>query len=385
MTQRTLAEINAKIQAKQAVVWTAAELKARVKEWGVARCTRTVDVITTGTFEPMESSGAVLNLGQTDPPIKLHRCWLDGVPAYTGFGAVDVVIGASQLSEDEGAERGGGHVIADLIAGQAVALKAVGQSTDCYPRPTLETRIRKDTINQFYLYNPRNLYQNFIVGVNGGDRTLYTYLGPLLPQLGNAVYACTGALSPLLNDPDLRCVGIGTKIFLGGGVGYIAWEGTQHFPLQKRLPNRVPIGPAATVALIGDAQQMQSRWVRGCYFKHYGSSLYLGVGVPFPVLDEQVIVACAVQDEDIVVPVMDFAIPRRVRPSFGLVNYAQLKSGRITINGTQVRTAPLASISWSLEVAKILKSWIEQGQFTLTEPVAPLPQDRTFLPQDGLD
>ncbi|MCS7031693.1 MAG: homocysteine biosynthesis protein [Gloeomargarita sp. SKYG116] len=385
MVQRTLAEINAKIQARAAVVWTAAELKARVKEWGIARCARTVDVITTGTFEPMEASGAILNLGQTDPPIKLQRCWLDGVPAYTGFGAVDVVIGASQPSELEGSERGGGHVIADLIAGQAVTLKATGYATDCYPRASLETRIRKDTINQFYLYNPRNLYQNFIVGVNGGDRTLYTYLGPLLPQLGNAVYACGGALSPLLNDPDLRCVGIGTRIFLGGGVGYIAWEGTQHFPLQKRLPNRIPIGPAATVALIGDAHQMDSRWVRGCFFKHYGPSLYLGVGVPFPVLDEQVIEACAVQDEDIVVPVVDFAIPRRVRPTFGLVTYAQLKSGRIMINGTSVRTAPLVSISWSLEVAEILKRWIEQGTFTLTEPVAPLPRDRTFLPQDGLD
>ncbi|MEN9227839.1 MAG: homocysteine biosynthesis protein [Gloeomargarita sp. HHBFW_bins_205] len=385
MTRRTLAEINAKIQERRAVVWTAAELKARVKEWGVSRCAREVDVITTGTFEPMEASGAILNLGQTDPPIKLQRCWLDGVPAYTGFGAVDVVIGASQPSEVEGSERGGGHVIADLIAGRAVTLKATGYATDCYPRATLETRIRKDTINQFYLYNPRNLYQNFIVGVNGGDRTLYTYLGPLLPQLGNAVYACGGALSPLLNDPDLQCVGIGTRIFLGGGVGYIAWEGTQHFPLQKRLPNRVPIGPAATVALIGDARQMDARWVRGCFFKHYGPSLYLGVGVPFPVLDEQVIAACAVQDEDIVAPVVDFAIPRRVRPTFGLVTYAQLKSGRITINGTSVRTAPLVSLSWSLEVAEILKHWIEQGQFTLTEPVAPLPQDRTFLPQDGLD
>lgn len=119
MTQRTLAEINAKIQAKQAVVWTVAELKARVQEWGVTRCTRMVDVITTGTFEPMEASGAVLNLGQTDPPIKLKQCWLDGVPAYTGFGAVDVILGASQPAEEEGSERGGGHVIADLIAGQS--------------------------------------------------------------------------------------------------------------------------------------------------------------------------------------------------------------------------------------------------------------------------
>ncbi|MFM7713526.1 MAG: homocysteine biosynthesis protein, partial [Microcystis sp.] len=102
-----------------------------------------------------------------------------------------------------------------------------------------------------------------------GERTLYTYLGPLQPRLGNAVYSNPGAISPLLNDPDLEAIGIGTRLFLGGGIGYIAWEGTQHFPLQKRLQNRTPIGPASTLALIGDAKQMNARWVRGCYFKNY--------------------------------------------------------------------------------------------------------------------
>jgi uncharacterized protein (DUF39 family) len=226
------------------------------------------------------------------------------------------------------------------------------------------------------------LYQNFIVGVNGGDRPLFTYLGPLQPGLGNAVYSNTGALSPLLNDPDLQLIGIGSRIFLGGGIGYVAWEGTQHFPMQKRLPNRTPIGPAATLALIGDAKQMHPRWVRGCYFKNYGPSLMLGVGLPLPVLDEDAVAKCAVRDEDLVAPVVDFSIPRRVRPTFGLVSYAQLKTGRIAIDGKPVRVAPLASIFLSGQVALELKQWIEAGQFTLTEPVAPIPMDRSFLPQD---
>jgi uncharacterized protein (DUF39 family) len=383
---RTIAEINQKISRKRAVVWTAEELKVRVAEIGINKAAKEVDVITTGTFEPMESSGAVINLGHTDPPIKIRRCWLDGVPAYSGFGAVDLYLGAScpvdSLDGEEVRERGGGHVIEDLIAGKSIQVRAIGQVTDCYPRATFETTVTRDTINQFYLFNPRNLYQNFIVGVNGGDRPLHTYLGPLQPRLGNAVYSNPGSLSPLFNDPDLQLVGIGTRVFLAGGIGYVAWEGTQHFPLQKRLENRTPIGPSATLALIGDAKQMDARWIRGCYFKSYGPSLMMGVGVPFPVLNAGVVERCAVQDKDLVAPIVDFSIPRRVRPTFGLVSYAQLKSGRITIEGRTVRVASLASLFLSRQVAQELKQWITEGKFTLTEPVAPIPMERSFLPQD---
>ena len=402
--KRSIAEINDKIRCAKAVTWTVEEVKARVPDIGISRAFKEIDVICSGTFEPMESSGAIINLGHTDPPIKIRQCWFDGVPAYAGFGAVDLYLGATAMADYSSIEasgdrssnvgettglrsrnntrRGGGHVIADLIAGKPITVKALGQQTDCYPRAAFENSITKDSINQFYLFNPRNLYQNFIVGVNGSDRPLYTYLGTLQPELANAVYSNPGAISPLLNDPDLKLVGIGSKIWLGGGVGYIAWEGTQHFPLQKRLPNRTPIGPASTVALIGDAKQMDAHWVRGCYFTNYGSSLMIGVGVPLPVLDESVIAACAVQDKDIVAPVIDFSIPRRVRPTFGLVTYEQLKTGRITLEGKLARSAPLASISFSRQVAEELKQQIDQGEFTLTEPIAPLPSDRNFIPQD---
>jgi len=389
---RTIAEINEKILSGKATVWTIEELKAKVKKLGIKKTYEKVDVICTGTFEPMESSGAILNLGHTDPPMKIRKCWLDGVPAYAGFGAVDLYLGATALTEngtneqDNSSipEKGGAHVIESLIAGQSVTVKAIGQVTDCYPRASFESTITAETINQFYLYNPRNLYQNFIVGVNGGDRQLSTYLGPLLPRLGNAVYSSTGALSPLLNDPNLEAVGIGSKIFLGGAQGMIVWEGTQHFPLQKRLDNNTPIGPASTLALIGDAKKMSRQWVRGCYFKNYGPSLMLGVGIPFPVLNEKIIENCAVEDKDIVAPVMDFSIPRRVRPSFGLVNYAQLKHGKIKIEGQTVRVASVASIYLGREVAETLKKWILEGNFTLSEAVAPLTCDRSFVSQDGV-
>ncbi len=379
---QTIAEINAKIRAGKVKVLTAAELKQLMVEVGINKLAKEVDVITTGTFEVVESAGAMINLGHTDPPLRLRSCWLDGVMAYAGFGAVDLYLGATQESE-QGEERGGGHVIADLIAGKAVNFRAIAQPNDCYPRSSYETTITKDSINQFYLFNPRSLYQNFIVGVNSGEDILYTYLGPLQPRLGNAVYANPGAIAPLWNDPELRVLGIGSRVWLGGGIGYIAWEGTQHFPLQKRLANGTPIGPAATVALIGDAKTMDSRWVRGCYLRNYGPALMLGVGVPIPVLDEAVLVKAAVQDQDIVAPVVDFSIPRRVRPTFGTVSYAQLKSGRITIDGKTIRTAPLASIYLAEQIAKLLRDSIQAGNFLLTEAVASLPSDRTFIAQDS--
>jgi L-aspartate semialdehyde sulfurtransferase len=383
---RSIALINEKIQAGRAVVLTVEEVKARVLEQGVAAVAAAVDVVTTGTFEPMESSGAILNLGQTDPPIKIRQCWLDGVPAYAGFGAVDLYLGASQMaeSEEEGVSRhrGGGHVIEDLVAGRSVALRAIGQVTDCYPRSSFETTITRDRINQFYLFNPRNLYQNFIVGVNGGERPLHTYLGVLQPRLGNAVFSNPGSVSPLLNDPKLESVGIGSRIWLAGAQGYVSWEGTQHFPLQKRLPNDTPVGPAATLALIGDAKQMKARWVRGCYFKGYGASMMLGVGVPIGVVSEETIAHCAVLDKDLVAPIVDFSIPRRVRPTFGLVSYAQLMSGRVNIDGKSVRVAPLASLYLSRQVAMELQAEIRSGSFLLSEPVARLPIDRVFIPQD---
>ena len=393
VTTRTIAEINQKIRTGGVTVWTVEETKTKVAELGLDDATAAVDVVTTGTFEPMESSGAIINLGHTDPPITIRECYLAGVMAYGGFGAVDLYLGASQAagstrwgdsSDNDGAsERGGGHVIAQLIAGKSVHLRALGHVSDCYPRATLDISITRETINQFYLFNPRNLYQNFIVGVNSSDRPLLTYLGPLQPFLGNAVYANAGALSPMLNDPHLRTIGIGSRLFVGGAPGYIAWEGTQHFPLQKRLPNGTPIGPSATVALIGDAKQMQPEWVRGCYFSGYGPSLMLGVGVPIPILDKTVLQGCAISDQDIVAPVIDFSIPRRVRPSFGLVSYQQLKSGRLTINGSRVRTAPLSSLYLGRKVAATLKDWILRGEFELSEPVAPLPKQTVFLPQNN--
>ena len=85
---------------------------------------------------------------------------------------------------------------------------------------------------------------NYNVAINLSDRTIYTYMGVLRPNLGNANYCSAGQLSPLLNDPLYKTIGIGTRIFLGGGIGYVTWQGTQHNPGLPRTEGGVPRFPS---------------------------------------------------------------------------------------------------------------------------------------------
>ena len=382
---KTIAEINEKIKEGKAVVVTAVEIIDIVKQKGVARAAREVDVVTTGTFGPMCSSGAYFNVGHTKPKIKLGggRVNLNDVPVYTGLAAVDLFLGSTAIPDDDPRNRthpgefnyGGGHVIEELVAGKDVKLVATAYGTDCYPRKRLETWLNIKDLNEAVLFNIRNAYQNYNVAVNLSDKTIYTYLGVLKPRLGNANYCSAGQLSPLMNDPLYKTIGIGTRIFLGGGVGFVAWQGTQHNPSAPRTDNGVPKRAAGTLAVIGDLKQMDSRWLRGTSMLGYGTTITMGVGVPIPILSEEILQYTSVTDADIFAAVVDYSesYPQGKPDVLGEVSYAQLKSGKIKVEGKEVPTASLSSYSKAVEIASTLKEWITSGKFLLTEPVAPLP------------
>jgi uncharacterized protein (DUF39 family) len=200
-------------------------------------------------------------------------------------------------------------------------------------------------------------------------------MGVLKPQLGNANYCSAGQLSPLFNDPLYKTLGVGTRILLGGGIGYIAWHGTQHNPSAPRRENETPSRPAGTLALIGDLKQMRPEWLRGTSMLGYGTTTTVGIGVPIPILNEEIVRYTAVRDQDIVAAIVDYsdAYPQGKSDILGEVDYASLKSGTITIQGKEVPTASLSSYPKAVELANLLKEWIKAGEFLLTEPVAPLP------------
>jgi uncharacterized protein (DUF39 family) len=307
--------------------------------------------------------------------------WLNDVPAYTGLAAVDAYIGATELKEDMKLDYGGAHVIESLIKGEAVHLRATAYGTDCYPRKDIDTYISLKTVNQAYMYNPRNMYQNYGVATNSSEKTLYTYMGELLPSYGNVTYSSAGQLSPLLKDPQLRTIGMGTRIFLGGGIGYVAWEGTQ-YKTNVPMRNGVPASSARALAVIGDLNGMSTSYVRALYFHKYGWSLGLGIGVPIPILDEDLMRSAAITDDKIFAPVIDYAERSRARTPLKEVSYAELKSGAIEIDGKEVRTSSLSSYRKARDITVELKKMILEKKFTLTPPVEVLPKERVQRPLD---
>lgn len=393
---KTIKEINEKIRTGKAVVVTAEEIIDIVDKYGDKKAAEKVDIVTTGTFGPMCSSGAYLNVGHSKPKLKLGggKATLNNIPVYTGFAAVDIYIGATALPEDDPRnkvfpgkfEYGGGHVIEELAAGKDIELAALGYGTDCYPRKKINTLINIKDINEAVLFNIRNCYQNYNVAVNAGkERTLYTYMGSLKPDLGNANYSSAGQLSPLLNDPYYLTIGVGTRIFLGGGVGYVSWQGTQHNPSVKRTPGGIPQAPAGTIAVIGDLKNMKPEWLRGASFEGYGATLTVGVGVPIPILNPEIARYAAVKDEDIITQIVDYShdYPHGESRILGQANYRDLRSGQIKIHGKNVPTASLSSYIKAREIAGILKEWILKRKFFLSEPVASLPSAEsgvTFKP-----
>lgn len=378
--RRTYEEINKKIRKGQAVVVTAEEIIPIVEEKGIERAAEEIDVVTTGTFGPMCSSGVIINFGHSDPPIRMQKVWLNDVEAYAGLAAVDVYLGATQSSESQGMAYGGAHVIEDLISGKKIKLKAISQGTDCYPRREIESYITKESINQAVLFNPRNSYQNYNVAVNTSDRKIYTYMGILLPDIGNASYSTSGQLSPLLNDPQFKTIGIGTRIFLGGTQGYIAWEGTQFYPQTLKDKEGRVINQGGTLAVIGDLKEMSTDYIRAAIFKGYGVTLVVGIGIPIPVLNSEIMKNVAVKDEDIWTEIIDYSIPRLKKPSLGKVNYKQLREGKITIQGKDVSTSPLSSYAKAREIAQKLKEEILKGEFLLQEPIQKFPKESKFKP-----
>ncbi|MEE8359474.1 MAG: homocysteine biosynthesis protein [Candidatus Omnitrophota bacterium] len=382
---KTIAEINEKIRNGKVVVVTAEEIIDIVEKKGLKNAAQEVDVVTTGTFGPMCSSGAYINVGHGKPKMKIGggKACLNDVPVYAGFAAVDLYIGATAISEDDPTNKvfpgefryGGAHVIEDLVAGKDVKLTATSYGTDCYPRKSLETLINIKDLNEAVLFNPRNAYQNYNVAVNQSEKIIYTYMGTLKPGLGNANYCSAAQLSPLLNDPYYKTIGIGTRIFLGGAEGYVAWHGTQHNPSVKRKANGTPQAPGGTIAVIGDLKKMSPRWLVGSSFQGYGVTLTVGIGVPIPILNEEICRFTAVKDEDLWAQIVDYsdAYPQGKPGSLGEANYKQLKSGKITFNGKDIPTASLSSYPKAVEIANTLKDWIGKGKFFLGEPVAKLP------------
>ncbi len=380
---KTYQSINEKIAAGKAVVLTAEEEIDYVERKGVAAAAQEVDVVTTATFGPMCSSGCFLNFGHSKPKMRITEAWINDVQAYCGIAAVDVYLGATQLRHNDPANMyhpgefryGGGHVIEDLVAGKKVQLFALSYGTDDYPRREIRTMIGLDDLNQAIMVNPRNCYQNYNVAVNLSDKRIYTYMGILKARMRSMTYCSAGQLSPLLNDPLYQTIGLGTSVWLAGAQGLVYAQGTQHASLVERSENGVPMEGAGTLALSGDMKKMLPDFVRGVSFKGYGVSLALGVGIPIPILNAEILKRTAVRDSEIYATVVDYAedYPQKTGNTLGRFTYAELRSGEVELLGKKVPVTSMSSYNKALTICELLKAEIQAGRFLLSEPSQPLP------------
>jgi uncharacterized protein (DUF39 family) len=232
------------------------------------------------------------------------------------------------------------------------------------------------------MVNPRNCYQNYNVAINDSDQTIYTYMGALEPKRQNATYCSAGQLSPLLNDPHYDIIGIGTRVWLAGAQGHVYAEGTQHAGACERTPDGVPTEGAGTLALTGDMKQMRAEFVRGVSLRGYGVSLAVGVGIPIPILNEDVLKRTCVRDRDIFAPVIDYShhYPQKTGNVVCHVSYEQLRGGQIEIDGKTIMVGSLSSYYKALEIANLLADELRRGDFVLAPPSAPLPKDKPMKP-----
>lgn len=375
---KTIEQINKKIASGDAVVVTAEEIIDMASKLGVVEAAKKVDVVTTGTFAPMCSSGAFINIGQSRPLVRTTKTWLNNVQAYSGIAAVDCYIGATQTCDDDPLNKrhpgefnyGGGHVIQDLVAGKQIHVRAESYGTDCYPNRKIEKMVTLKELPNAMMVNPRNCYQNYNCAINRSDKIKYTYMGTLKPGMRNANYCSAGELSPLLNDPYLKTIGVGTRIFLGGAQGYVTWTGTQHKKDVERGLNGVPLTPSGTLSVIGDLKQMSPEWLVGQSIRGYGVSLSVGLGIPIPILNEEILKYTSVSDDQLFTQIIDYGYdyPEGNSKSYGQISYAELKSGTIMLKGQKIQTVPLSSMVKARKIADILKKSIQQSKFFIGQP-----------------
>ncbi len=117
----------------------------------------------------------------------------------------------------------------------------------------------------------------------------------------------------------------------------------------------------------------------------------MGVGIPIPVLNSDILKAATVKDSEIYAQVIDYShdYPQKTGKVIASVTYEELKSGKIHIDGKEIETGALSSYSKAREIAALLQDEIRRGDFFLKPPIAPLPVDQSMQsltirePNDG--
>ncbi len=379
---RSEADLRQRQARGQLRVSTALAFRQRVAAEGLEAAYAATDVVVASTAEFTDQASLVLNLGPSDPPIRIRRFQLDGVEGWGGHGSTDLVlpIGGGLV---EPLRRGGAQVLAALLAGQELDLSASGDATALHPRRELESRLGLDRIGSGRLLLHRGIVENGVVAVSSAEGLTRSPYGPLLGPFGTALYGCSGAASIGLTMPGLALLGPGSPVLVAGALGWVSGPGSGHQPNPRRLASGHARSPGAVAALTVELQGLRPEWLRACFFEGHGSALLVAIAAPVPLISLAVARQAATPDHSLEAPVLDFSIPRRIRPSFGAVPYSQLLAGQIPVDGQLVACAPAHSPRLAASIAEELLRQLQEDRFPLRLPLAPLGSRPALVPLEG--
>jgi uncharacterized protein (DUF39 family) len=354
-------------------VRTAAAYRSLVQELGLAEAYAVTDVVVAADACFSDQGSLHLSLGPTDPPIRLRELQLGGVTALASGGPGELVLPIGS---------GGARVLEALLGGEALPLAASGEATPLHPRRELHTNLDLGRIGLARLVLQRAIVENGGVAFSSAAGLCASPWGPLLGPHHTALYSCGGAGSIGLTMPGLGQLGAGSPVLVAGATGWVLGAGSGHQPGVRRQPSGHATSPGAVAAVAVDLADLERRWLRACTFEGHGSGVLVAIAAPVQLVDASSARRAAATPEQLQAPVLDVAIPRRVKPSLGTVSYAELASGRLTVGAQRLRCAPAHSPRLAAEIGEELVKRLEQNRFPLQLPLQPLPERPNLLPLD---
>ena len=345
--------------------------RARVAELGLEQAFAQTHVVTAGDAGFTDQASLVLQLGPSDPPMRIDRCRLGGVEAGGGHGNTDVVLPIRQQ---------GAQALERLLRGERLPFSAGGLAGAQHPRQELETELSLAEIGAGRLLLHRGISENGVVVVSSHEGLTPTPWGPVLGPLTSALYSCGGADSIGMAMPGLWALGPGSPVLVAGAVGWVSGAGSGHNPRVRRQASGHALSPGASCAVDADLHALEPRWIRACAQRQQGGGVLVAIAAAVPLLSLEQARQAACRPDELETPLLDYGVPRRVRPSLGRANYAQLLSGRLSLGNQQLRCAPAHSPRLAAEIAEELCLRLKENRFPLRLPVVPLPTRPALLP-----
>ena len=349
-------------------VRSAAAFRALAQEQGLEQAYRETHVVVASDAELTQQASLVLHLGPSDPPIRVRQVRFGPAEGHGGHGNTDLVIPMGS---------GGAPLLSALLEGQRLPLSIGGTPSQQQPKVELETELGLAEIPCGRLLLHRGICENGVVAVSSREGLTPTPWGPVLGPWTSALYSCRGPGSIGLSMPGLQDLGAGSPVLVGGAIGWVSGPGSGHNPATKRSPSGHALGPGACCALQVDLHGLKPSAIRSTRLPDGSSGLLVAIAAPIPLLNRSRAEQLLATAEALSAPLLDFGIPRRVRPSPASASYAELLSGSVRLDERQLSAAPAHSPRLAEEAAAQLQEMLQSGDFPLRLPLAPLPSDRT--------